>query len=313
MSSLDQPPIPELIVDGATHGEVIGHLHEGVYYVDCLRRIRFWNAGAERITGYRAAEVVDRRCHDNILNHVDSAGRALCADGCPLLATIRDGAARDAEVFLRHRTGYRVGVRIRTAPLRNAQGVITGAVEVFTDDADLVAAREEATRLRGLALTDALTGLPNRRYLTTAIESWLAGSERTGRPFGLLLADVDHFKMINDRHGHGAGDETLRVVARSLVAGTRGDDVIGRWGGEEFLGLAAGANLAGARLAAERLRVLVARSEVRVADSVVHPTISVGVTVASAHDTAAMAVDRADRALYRAKSRGRNRVEVEDS
>ena len=97
---------------------VIDHLYDGVYYVDRARRIRYWNDGAERLTGYGAATVVGQFCYHNLLNHIDAAGTQLCRTGCPLAATMEDGEPREAEVFLRHQAGHRVPVRVRTAPVR---------------------------------------------------------------------------------------------------------------------------------------------------------------------------------------------------
>ena len=113
---------------------LLGAMTEAVYAVDRDRRITYWNAAAEQLTGYSAAEVVGRRCQDNLLNHVDEAGNQLCKDGCPLQATVEDGQTREALVFLQHRAGHRLPVAVRAAPLRSAGETIIGAVEVFHDD-----------------------------------------------------------------------------------------------------------------------------------------------------------------------------------
>ena len=99
----------------AFYEKLIDGLHDGVYYVDTNRTIIYWNKSCERITGYSRAEVVGRSCKDNLLNHCTESGGELCLQGCPLTATIGDGAPREADVFLHHADGHRVPVRVRHA------------------------------------------------------------------------------------------------------------------------------------------------------------------------------------------------------
>jgi PAS domain S-box-containing protein len=113
---------------------IIDSANEGIYVTDGERRFLMWNETAERITGYRKAELIGRHCYDNILNHTDREGNALCMNGCPLQAAIRDGSPQGPEiVYLKHKSGGRIAVEVKTAPLRNADGSITGGVEVFSD------------------------------------------------------------------------------------------------------------------------------------------------------------------------------------
>jgi len=219
---------------GSFYKDLVDNLYDGVYFVDLDRRITYWNRGAERITGYSAAQVVGCRCSDNLLMHVDYLGTGLCGAGCPLAATCLDGRAREAEVFLRHRDGHRVPVQVRASPMRDAEDRIVGAVEVFTDRSTQSDLEHRAEELRRMALLDHLTEVANRRYLEMLIESRLAELERYGWPLGVLFVDVDHFKEVNDTYGHTAGDHVLRMVARTLASAARSFDVVGRWGGRSF-------------------------------------------------------------------------------
>ena len=221
------------------HEAIVDNLQDGVYYVDTERRISYWNRGAEHLTGYRAEQVVGRHCFDNILCHVNGSGVNLCQRGCPLEATMRDGEARSAVVWLRHADGSRRPVQIRTATIRAPEGEVVGGVEIFSDATGLIEAEEAVEAARRDALTDPLTGLPNRRLLDAVLESRRDDLERHGRLFGLLIADVDHFKRVNDRFGHDVGDEALCIVAATLRGGVRGGDTLVRWGGEEFAIVAA--------------------------------------------------------------------------
>jgi diguanylate cyclase (GGDEF)-like protein/PAS domain S-box-containing protein len=289
---------------------VVDQLYEGVYFVDPARRIHYWNPGAERLSGFPASEVTGRYCHDNLLNHVDEAGRPLCRSACPLAATMRDGQGRSADVFLRHRKGHRVHVRVRTMPVHDREGRVIGGVEIFDDKTDLSAARRELSDLRDQAMTDTLTGVPNRRHFEMSLASRIAELAGYGRSFGLLIADMDRFKVINDTYGHATGDEALRTVARTMLEASRAADDLARIGGEEFAVTVAEVDEDGLLVIAERLRSLVARSSVRTGQQDLGVTVSIGATIATAGDAATAIFHRADAALYRAKERGRNRVEL---
>ncbi len=191
------------------HRTLLDNLHDGVYYVDRERRILYWNRAAERITGFPAEEVIGTRCSDNILMHVDENGKQLCLEGCPLAATMEDGSLRETEVFLHHEKGHRVPVSVRTAPLRDDQGRVEGAVEIFTDLGAREAKLLRLQELERLAMKDGLTGLANRRYMENELSSRVDESRRYGVPFGVLFMDIDHFKKIDDRYGHDAGDDVL--------------------------------------------------------------------------------------------------------
>jgi diguanylate cyclase (GGDEF)-like protein len=175
-------------------------------------------------------------------------------------------------------------------------------------------ALEEANeRLSQLAITDGLTGLFNHRFLHERLSLEVERALRSGEPVGMLMIDVDHFKMYNDRHGHPAGDEVLRSVARLLTEERRANDVVARYGGEEFAVLLIGTDKPSSAQLAERIRESIAGHGFPhgVEQPGKHLTISIGVAAApvdarSAEDLLAAA----DAALYRAKSGGRNRVVI---
>jgi two-component system cell cycle response regulator len=164
--------------------------------------------------------------------------------------------------------------------------------------------------LEELAYRDELTGLPNRRGALRRIEVILSRARRHDHPVWLLLIDADHFKSINDRWGHAAGDEVLRVLAARLAERVRGEDVIGRWGGEEVVVALSDTAEDGARAAAEGLREAVGSRPVALPGGDVPLTVSVGVAAWDGESLEAL-VERADRALYAAKAAGRDRVAVD--
>ena len=164
-------------------------------------------------------------------------------------------------------------------------------------------------RLRKQATLDPLTGLNNRRHFETLATHVLARSQRDGTPVALLLCDVDHFKRVNDTHGHEAGDEVLRRLARTLESRLRGSDVVARLGGEEFVALLPDTDLNGAQSIAQALVTAMAEQQDPVVGTI---TVSAGVaTMRGAEDNGAAMLRRGDAALYDAKGQGRNRVSVE--
>ena len=161
------------------------------------------------------------------------------------------------------------------------------------------------------ARTDALTGLRNRRALEEAAAAELKRAARLATPIAVLIGDVDHFKLINDRHGHDTGDKVIRAVGAHLTAVARESDVLGRWGGEEFLAILPASDEESAMALAERMRAAIVAAQMPLPDGA-HVTISIGVAALPEGKADAWSWDRllqrADRAMYRAKKEGRNRV-----
>ncbi len=168
--------------------------------------------------------------------------------------------------------------------------------------------REKNQELERIAATDRLTGVYNRLRLDQIQEKELAYAERYGVAFSLLLLDVDQFKSINDQFGHRIGDLVLIDLARVLGETIRKTDTLGRWGGEEFLIICPNTQIDNARQMAENVRQKVEEHEFA---EIGHKTISVGVACYRSGDSIVAIMERADKALYRAKDGGRNRVEVE--
>ncbi|MEC5384698.1 diguanylate cyclase [Uliginosibacterium sp. H3] len=167
--------------------------------------------------------------------------------------------------------------------------------------------------LKRLAEEDVLTGIANRRHFTTEANRSLEKAHRHGEVMSLLLFDLDHFKLINDKYGHNIGDEVLREMARRMQECFRKSDLPGRWGGEEFIALLPHTPVFAARDVAERLRKALADIPISTSSGDIKVTLSGGGAQMLADDTLESLVARADAALYRAKHGGRNRVETSDA
>ncbi|MFL6655372.1 MAG: GGDEF domain-containing protein [Sulfurifustis sp.] len=172
--------------------------------------------------------------------------------------------------------------------------------------------RDELNKVRLLSLTDEYTGLPNRRAFMRRLQDEIGRAQRYGFPLALALLDLDEFKAINDAHGHAAGDEALRVYAANVLSILRHHDLVARYGGEEFAVLLPNTSLDGAIAALGKVRNRAQAVNYNFEGKALRvPTFSAGLTLYTPGDSHTTLVDRADRALYRAKRLGRNRVEVE--
>ena len=179
-------------------------------------------------------------------------------------------------------------------------------------ESDACTAHTQIDLERKRALTDHLTGLPNRRAYEERLRSDLGRLERYSTPFSIMVIDIDHFKHINDSLGHLIGDRALKLVAQVLCKVLRSSDFIARYGGEEFVVLLAGVEAENALKGAEKLRRAIERAPFKYEGKLVPIHVSVGVTQARADDSSARLFHRADKALYNAKEGGRNRVEYAD-
>jgi diguanylate cyclase (GGDEF)-like protein/PAS domain S-box-containing protein len=288
---------------------LLDNLSDGVYFVDRNRKITFWNRAAEKITGFSRQEVLGKSCADNLLRHIDSRGTALCEGTCPLAYTLQDGQPRSASVFLHHKEGYRLPVAIGVTPISDKTGKIIGAVEIFRDNSATVAALERLKEMEGLAYLDGLTHIANRSYLENFIVAKFNELRRLGWRFGVIFVDVDQFKQVNDTYGHQIGDQVLKMVAQTMVKNCRSFDLVGRWGGEEFVCVISKLNDPDQIIdVADRFRLLVESAWLSLPDCALHVTISLGATMARIQDTPETLTQRADDLMYQSKIAGRNRV-----
>ena len=287
---------------------ILNAVDEGIYHTDLDRRILYWNASAQRMTGYEASAVQGCRCQDRILRHVDALGTELCnTPECPLLVAIRTGKTHRADLFLHHLEGHLVPVSVRTEPCFE-DGVLTGATQFLQERSSSGNPRSRGHDWKRAALTDSLTGLGNRRAFRLAWGRAHRALLNRSAGFGVLLIDLDHFKGINDTHGHGVGDRVLKMVGRTLTSGVRPQDTVIRWGGEEFLIILPRSTPETLADLAERVRMLIEKGWVILPDSShLRVTASVGGSMVRLEDRAADAVARADARLFECKDAGRNR------
>jgi len=292
--------------------DLVDNLYDGVYFVNRDRIVTYWSQGAERITGCSAGRALGRSCRDNLLNHVTANGVQLCLTQSPLAACMEDGKVREAEFFLHHADGHRVPVLVRASPLRDNTAPLLAPWRRLANNTGLITARQQLRELARRTQIDALTGVANRVHLNSQLRAIIAAFDPALPAAGLLFIDIGHFKLVNDQYGHAVGDRALRMVAATLQHSLRATDLVGRWGGEEFVViLNEVATRDKLRDIADKLRHLVASSSLDLGTQDLSVTISIGATLLRPDDTPDTFVTRADVMMYESKRSGGDQVCVD--
>jgi diguanylate cyclase (GGDEF)-like protein/PAS domain S-box-containing protein len=294
--------------DPEVYRSLLESMPNGVYLVDRDRRILLWNDAAEKISGFLRQEVVGRCCRDDLLVHCDEHNTILCGEACPLWETMSDGKPRVADVFLRHKSGQRVPVRVRAIPIREPGGTIIGAAEVF-DERVLLPETEEHTYSQAVHdLADPLTGIPDQESVRLHVEGWLLDFADTHIPFALLAIAIDGLDELRKSRGAGAADAVLRVIARTVSGNLRPSDVAGCWSEDRFAVILADCTAHSLARVAGMLQAILSATAVSWWGDRISITTSIGGTAVIEGDTAESMVARAETALAASLSEGGNRV-----
>ena len=275
----------------------------GIYLIDPAGLIRSWNKGAENITGFSEAEILGRPFADLFTE----AGRR---ESLPqrTLQFVRSNRHHKDEQTRQRRDGTELTAMCTLDAVRRDSGELASFVEVF---ADITEQKRREAALDKSATRDALTGSMNRGHFTEMATQEIARARRFSEPLSMALLDLDHFKQVNDTHGHDAGDMALMQFAKTCEEGARQIDLVGRIGGEEFAILLPRANKEPAFEILQRIRLRVMEARITAANgNSFGLTVSVGLASLRPHTLDLRELLRnADAALYKAKREGRNRVE----
>jgi len=216
---------------------IIDNLDDAVYYVDDKRKILYWNEKAEEVTGYKASEVVSKYCWSNILQHIDSQGTHICTKRCPLHHTILDGKMRESHFYLRHKAGHRVPVYLKTLPIKGKYNEVKGAIEIFNNHSGQDSVKKKLKELKKINMLDPLSGLPNKEYLLESIKKQYSNYKENKQKFSIAYFNIDNFKKFNDKYGREKGDEIIKTLSKTFINNIKGDDIVGRGDGFDFLGV----------------------------------------------------------------------------
>lgn len=284
------------------------------FVLDAQHNVLFWNKPCEKMTGFKASEIVGTRDHwrpfyqqrrpclaDLVLDGTGDLGGNLY-DFVEHSKVLPHGL--HAEGWFTNLNGHRRYLVFEAAPIFDEAGKTVAAIETLRD---ITERKEMEEALAFQATRDELTGIYNRRMLDELLKREVDRAQRYQTPFSLIMFDLDYFKNINDTYGHDVGDAVLRSVAEAMRGQIRVTDHLGRWGGEEFMLLAPETVLAQAAFLADKLRRHVEQHHF---DQVSSITMSIGVGEYRADEGVDSLIKRVDDALYRAKDSGRNTVEI---
>ncbi|SHM36753.1 PAS domain S-box-containing protein/diguanylate cyclase (GGDEF) domain-containing protein [Caldanaerovirga acetigignens] len=275
---------------------ILQHAGDAIVITNESGSIIYWNPSAEQMFGYKSQEAIGTELqkllalNDSFLSKlkglINKSGQSSQISKFEFETKRRDGSSIEVELSL-------------------STVIINGkwhAIAIFRD----ITERKKNERLLFLqAITDPLTGIYNRRYIIQMIENEVLRFKRTGKPFSLIIFDLDHFKKINDTFGHAAGDMTLKKIADVIKKRIRKTDILGRWGGEEFIILLPETSIENATSLANELKD---KLEGVIFPKIGRITASFGVTSSRSEDDVDSIISRADELLYKGKAAGRNCV-----
>jgi diguanylate cyclase (GGDEF)-like protein/PAS domain S-box-containing protein len=287
--------------------KLIDNMHDGVVFVDSQATIALWNTGAERLTGVSGVAACGRTFLPSLMEMCNSREQRIANEECPVSHAIMTGVQWLGRVSIMGRQGRYVAVDLHAIPVRGSDGTVHGATVLLHDASSETSLEEKCQALHAQVAKDPMTQVANRAEFDRMLKNFVAAHQESNLPCSLIMADIDHFKAINDTHGHQAGDRAIITFASLLKSMCRSGDLVARYGGEEFAILCADCTNAAGAQKAEGIRK--ALSEVKhscLEDKSI--TASFGVTELQAGDTPETMLRRADRALLQAKDRGRNQV-----
>ena len=301
MSGILNPAHCQAILEG---------LPNGLYVVDRDRKILFWNKGAEQITGYRGQDVVGRYCQDNLLMHCDENYELLCDEHCPLKDTMSDGQPRETNVYLRHKEGHRVPVRVRAIPVRDAEGAIVGAAETFDERHDVPELRMHPNAQAVHNHMDDRTGVSDEASTKSYLEACLRDYEEDHIPFGVLLIAIDGLAEFRKSYGGQAVAKVMHTVAITLAKSLREGDIVGDWTDGRFLALVVNCPPATLAQIVFMLKRVVSVAEIPWWGERVSVTVSIGGAAVRPGDTGGSLLARSESALVACAVKGGNSGDV---
>lgn len=283
-------------------GLITSSAHDAIVMIDDSGELTYWNEAADKIFGYTRAEAIGRNFLALIVPP-QSPYREKYETSLQQLAAAKNGHAGEAvELEIERKDGAECFVEMSLSAVQ-----IRGSWHGIGIARDITDRKRAEEKLKLEATTDTLTGIANRRLFNSFLETEMRRAARHHLPLAVMLVDIDHFKLINDAYGHQVGDDVLVELTRLVSKIIREHDFFARWGGEEFVILSPNCDVDSMRLLAEKLRATV---EAYAFSDISRVTCSFGLTEYRTGDSAEDFIGRADAALYRAKERGRNRVEM---
>ena len=289
---------------------VLEKLDTGVYIVDRNRRIRFWNDGAEQITGYLRQDVVGHFLREHFLMTGDVSKELDSDPDDPINLAIRDGKPSTMDASILHKNGYRVPVVLRTNPIRNSRGAVVGAAESFEKNRSASDWTRRQSAYADFGCLDAMTGVAAQIFMETQLRENLITFAEHGIPFGILLIQIDHLDRLRASRGPGVVPTLLRVVAQSLENSLRPTDHVGCWSEHRFIAILMECKESEVLRVGERVRKMIGVAEMEWWGDRFSVTSPIGGAGCRAGDTVELLIERAEASLKESVEKGGNCVTV---
>ena len=284
-------------IDAELLKDLLDYVEDGVCLLDLTNHILYWNHGAEQITGYLAQEVAGRHCSEELALCSDCEGAALSDGVCPLARVKQDGKPREAVIYVRHRAGYRLPVRMRAHAILDDGGQVAGVVEVFARA--YARGRTELARAARHRGHDALTGVLNRDYGEMRLRHELEVMETFGVTLAWLRVELEHGEELRQHFGHGMVDAAMRMIAHTIDANLNSLDMLALWDETSFRVMVRHAVEPGVAELARKLALMVSASEVEWWGEGRKIGVRVASVTAQAGDTAGSLEQRIDQPAAR--------------
>jgi diguanylate cyclase (GGDEF)-like protein/PAS domain S-box-containing protein len=283
------------------------NLPTGVYLVDRNRKILFWNNGAEEITGYLRQDVVGRFLRDHLLTLSGEVKKDSESDSAdPLSIAFRDGKSSSSDVSILHKEGYRVPIVLRTTPIRNVKNAVIGAAECFERNFSASERTRRQVAVAELGSLDLVTGVPNRAYMEAHLQESLKSFQADQTRFGILVMETDRMDHFRASCGPGVVAAIHRAVAQTVANSLRPTDMIGCWSEHQFVILLAECKESMVGKVADRIRKMVAKSEIEWWGDKFPLTASFGGAECQGGDTLELLMERAEKSLAESMAAGGN-------
>lgn len=235
----------------------------GLYAVDRDRKILLWSDGAERITGYLRQEVIGHSCKDGILIHCDHSGACLCDTNCALSAALLNGRAPEAILFLKHRHGHRVPVRVHTVAIRNGRGAVVGALQAFHEQTVVTRSVGPSGTSTLVTQTHASSVVPTRPLTVALLREALAASRAQMIGCGVACIQIARFEEFRSSHALTAANQIMDSISGTVRQMLRQADLVGRWSESQLLVVLPGCQSAALEAVATRLARIAHQSRIR--------------------------------------------------
>lgn len=301
-----------IMPDGDELFRILNDLPFGCYILSPGQMVLFWNREASRLIGYAPEEVIGKRCAQLPFSCSFVSGEAIPAPSCPAIVACRSKQVNTMKMFMRKKNGDNLLIRNTMIPLKGENGDVSEMMSLFIPVTEDPYDEDIMRDIYEVATRDSVTCLPGRKYMESYISEELERYKRTGHPFAVMYADVDHFHDVNNLYGHSAGDDLLKEFGLSLHTYGRRTDRFCRWGGDEFVGvlqLKSEEDIGGL---SRRFLQLSKNTEIVADGRRISCMASIGITVVREDDDLESVIARADKYMFLAKEEKGDRVVTDE-